>query len=178
MRLRSTCTRMKRIVWRMEGTAHNPKHTTPWVKHCGRSVLLCGHVRLPMELVPLYLLMMWPLTKAEGRIQVFRAILSAHIQPNASELIGRRFTAQMDNVPKHTAKATKVFKAKKWNVLQWPSQSPDLDPIECAFRLLKTKLKGKFPKNKQELKSVAAEARRSDSRHETHRLVRSMGSKL
>ncbi len=28
--------------------------------------------------------------------EVFRAILSAHIQPNASELIGRRFTVQMD----------------------------------------------------------------------------------
>ncbi len=46
--------------------------------------------------------------------EVFRAILSAHIQPNASELIGRRFTVQMDNDPKHTAKATKEFlKGKK-----------------------------------------------------------------
>ncbi len=45
--------------------------------------------------------------------EVFRAILSAHIQPNASELIGRRFTVQMDNDPKHTAKATKVFEGKE-----------------------------------------------------------------
>ena len=44
---------------------------------------------------------------------------------------------------------------KKWNVMQWPSQSPDLNPIEHAFLLLKTKLKGKCPKNKQELKTVA-----------------------
>ncbi len=45
--------------------------------------------------------------------EVFRAILSAHIQPNASELIGRRFTVQMDSDPKHAAKATKeFFKAK------------------------------------------------------------------
>ena len=36
--------------------------------------------------------------------EVFQAILSAHIQPNASELIGRRFTVQMDNDPQHTAK--------------------------------------------------------------------------
>ena len=41
--------------------------------------------------------------------EVFRAILSAHIQPNALELIGQRFTVQMDIDPKHTAKATGEF---------------------------------------------------------------------
>ncbi len=111
--------------------------------------------------------------------EVFRAILSAHIQPNASELIGRRFTVQMDNDPKHTAKATKEFlKGKKWTVMQWPSQSPDLNPIEHAFHLLKTKLKGKCPKNKQELKTVAVEAWQSITRDETQRLVMSMRSRL
>ncbi len=46
--------------------------------------------------------------------EVFRAILSAHILPNASELIGRHFTVQMDNDPKHTAKANKrVFEGKE-----------------------------------------------------------------
>ncbi len=111
--------------------------------------------------------------------EVFRAILSAHIQPNASELIGRRFTLQMDNDPKHTAKATKEFlKGKKWTVMQWPSQSPDLNPIEHAFHLLKTKLMGKCPKNKQELKTVAVEAWQSITRDETQRLVMSMRSRL
>ncbi len=111
--------------------------------------------------------------------EVFRAILSAHIQPNASELIGRRFTVQMDNDPKHTAKATKEFlKGKKWTVMQWPSQSPDLNLIEHAFHLLKTKLKGKCPKNKQELKTVAVEAWQSITRDETQRLVMSMHSRL
>lgn len=62
--------------------------------------------------------------------EVFGAILSAHIQPNASELIGRRFTVQVDNDLEHTAKATKeFFKANKWNVMQWPSQSHDLNTI-------------------------------------------------
>ncbi len=69
-----------------------------------------GHVWLPVELVLLYLLMMLTADKSSRmNSEVFRAILSAHIQPNASELIGRRFTVQMDNDPKHTAKATKEF---------------------------------------------------------------------
>ena len=41
--------------------------------------------------------------------EVYRAILSSHIQPNATKLIGRRFTVQVDNDPKHTAKATHGF---------------------------------------------------------------------
>ncbi len=138
-----------------------------------------GHVWLPVELVLLYLLMMWLLTKQQDEFWSVSGILSAHIQPNASELIGRRFTVQMDNDPKHTAKATKEFlKGKKWTVMQWPSQSPDLNLIEHAFHLLKTKLKGKCPKNKQELKTVAVEAWQSITRDETQRLVMSMRSRL
>ncbi len=70
--------------------------------------------------------------------------------------------------PKAYCKSTKEFlKGKKWTVMQWPSQSPDLNPIEHAFHLLKTKLKGKCPKNKQELKTVAVEAWQSITRDET-----------
>ena len=62
--------------------------------------------------------------------------------------------------------------------MEWPSQSPDLNPIEHAFPLLKTKLKGKCPKNKQELKTVAVEAWQSITRDETQRLQMSMHSRL
>ncbi|KAF7662856.1 hypothetical protein LDENG_00224310 [Lucifuga dentata] len=46
--------------------------------------------------------------------QVYRNILSAQVQANASKLIGQCFMLQQDNDPKHTTKATKeFFKAKK-----------------------------------------------------------------
>uniref|UniRef100_A0A8K9UJP1 Uncharacterized protein n=1 Tax=Oncorhynchus mykiss TaxID=8022 RepID=A0A8K9UJP1_ONCMY len=35
-----------------------------------------------------------------------------------------------DNDPKHTARATKEWLRKHFKVLEWPSQSPDLNPIE------------------------------------------------
>ena len=80
--------------------------------------------------------------------EVYRNILSANLKKNATKLIGRSFIMQQDNDPKHTAKTTKEFiRGKKWKVLDWPSQSPDLNPIEHAFYLLKRKLKGVTPQN-------------------------------
>ena len=134
MRQRSYLNDGKRRVWRRKtahdpkhttssvkhgggrkGTAHDPKHTTSSVKHGGGSVMAWAGSLVFIDDVTAD-------KSSRMNSEVFRAILSAHIQPNASELIGRRFTVQMDNDPKQTAKATKYFfKAKKWNVMQWPN---------------------------------------------------------
>lgn len=74
--------------------------------------------------------------------EVFRAIFSQMLQNSLDDASQCRWT--MD--PKHSAKATKEFlNAKKWNVLQWPSQSANLNPVEHAFHLLEANLKGKCP---------------------------------
>ena len=69
-----------------------------------------GHVWLPVELVLLYFDDVTADKSSRMNSEVFRAKLSAHIQPNDSKVIGRCFTAQMDNDPKHTAM---FFKGKK-----------------------------------------------------------------
>ena len=42
--------------------------------------------------------------------------------------------------------------------LDWPSQSPDLNPMEHAFHLLKRRLKSELPQNKQQLKMAAVKS--------------------
>ncbi|CAJ0940177.1 unnamed protein product [Ranitomeya imitator] len=72
--------------------------------------------------------------------EVFRAILCAQIQPNAAKLIGHRFILQMDNDPKHKAKATQEFiKAKKWNILEWPKIANSNAKIEINETVICTK---------------------------------------
>lgn len=67
---------------------------------------------------------------------VCMAILSAQIQPNATKLLGLCFKEQMDNDPKHMAKAIQeILKAKKLSILQWPYPFPYLYPVEHAFLL-------------------------------------------
>jgi hypothetical protein len=54
----------------------------------------------------------------------------------------------MDNDPKHTSNVVaKWLKDNKAKILEWPSQSPDLNPIEDVWAELKNRVRARRPTN-------------------------------
>lgn len=109
----------KRRVLRIKGAARDSKHTTSSVKHSGGNVTACACMAANGTGSRVFIDDVTADRNSRMYSEVYRAILSVQIQPNAAKLIGRCFKVQMDNDSKHTSKAAqKLPKAKKCNIHQ------------------------------------------------------------
>ncbi|KAL0161084.1 hypothetical protein M9458_044809 [Cirrhinus mrigala] len=118
--------------------------------------------------------------KTKVTAPVYQDILEHFMLPSADQLFkDADFIFQQDLAPAHTAKSTKSWLNDNGvGVLDWPANSPDLNPIENLWGIVKRKMRNKRLKNAEELKATIKEIWASISPQQCHRLITSMPCRI
>jgi len=133
------------FVWREKGLRNSKEYVKSTLKFGGGSVMVWGCFSSKG---------FGKLVRIDGIMDKYSYvnILKNNLFTSVSSLGHTNFLFQQDNDPKHTSKYTKeFFLEKNINCIPWPSQSPDLNPIENVWGYIKAQLSGKTFKDKNDL---------------------------
>ncbi len=159
-------------VWRKSGEAQNPCCLKSSVKF-PQSVMIWAAMS-SAGVGPLCFL------KSTVNAAIYQEILEHFMLPSADKLYGDAdFIFQQDLAPAHTARGTKSwFNDHGVTVLDWPANSPDLNPIENLWGIVKRKMRDTRPNNADDPKATAKETLASIPPQQCHKLITSMPRRI
>ncbi len=160
-------------IWHKSNTAFQKKNIIPTVKYGGGSVMVwgCFAASGPGRLAVI---------NGTMNSAVYQKILKDNVRPSVRDLkLKRTWVLQQDNDPKHTSKSTSEWlKKNKMKTLEWPSQSPDLNPIEMLWHDLKKAVHALKPSNVAELQQFCQDERAKIPPQRCNRLIASYRKRL
>jgi transposase len=160
-------------VWRKPKSALDNKNILPTTKHGNGGLMIWGCVSYNgvgnLEFI-------------DGIMDkvAYKRILVENLESSREKLgLPSDFIFQQDNDPKHTSKYVKdFFEENGINVLTWPSQSPDLNPIEHLWDYIKREVRKANPKNIKDLKAKVREIWNNVSPDFCRKLINSMPKRV
>lgn len=162
--------------WKRPGERLLDHHVKPSIKHGGGCVMVWGCIT-------------WHgvgyLCKIDGNMdaklycKILKDDLLGTIDYYGMDIDDVMF--QHDNDPKHTARLTKDWlKENDVNVLSWPAQSPDLNPIENMWNMLDRKIRDrkKLPTSRDSLWTAIQEEWEKITKEECRRVIGTMPERI
>ncbi len=123
-------------VWRHPGEEYQENCALPTVKHGGGSIMVWGCMT----------------TAGTGELRFIGGNMDSNMY---CDILKQKM---IPSLQKHTAKMTTALLLKvKVKVMEWPSMSPDLNPIEHMWGILKRKVEKHHVSNIQQLCDVIVE---------------------
>lgn len=162
--------------WKKERSKPAERDVIPTVKYGGEKLLFWGCFCASG---------VGELVRIDGIMNsdVYIAVLKAGYFPSLRKWRKqvRSVTFMQDNDPKHKSKKTMDFlKTKKFKILDWPPQSPDINPIENLWSIVKRRVYGyeTNARNMNELWDRVGEIWTAITKEECENLVRSIPRRL